>query len=95
MTKALDGAPNDPEQIIAELQRKLAERNAEHDELLRQQMATADVLNVISRSAFDLDIVLATLVESAARLCEAERGMIFLRKSDQFQMSANFGFSPN
>ena len=78
---------DESQQVIAELQRRLHEAFA-------QQAATADVLRVISRSNFDLQTVLDTLVVSAARLCDADRACIFQKRGDVYRWVSNFGFSP-
>jgi two-component system NtrC family sensor kinase len=73
---------------------ELTRLTRERDEALEQQAATADVLKIISRSTFDLKTVLNTLAESAARLCAADKGLIFQQDGDVWRLAANYGFSP-
>src|SRR5246127_1303087 len=76
------------QESYAGLENKVEQRTAELSETLQQQTATAEVLKVISSSAFDLQPVFDTIVQTASRLCEADFALIFKLQGDRYEVVA-------
>ncbi len=73
---------------------ELQAKNRDLTEALEQQTATSEVLKVISRSTFDLEPVLETLIENATNLCDAEKGSIARPDGDVYRIAVSYGNSP-
>ena len=73
---------------------ELQEKNADLTKALEQQTATSEVLKAISRSTFDLQPVLQTLIENATRLCSAQQGFIFRAEGDLYHLAVDYNAPP-
>jgi GAF domain-containing protein len=91
VSPATDSALNDPQRIIADLQRELAKARAQRDEALARETATSEVLGVINSSAGDLAPVFDAILEKAMRLCDAAFGGLWTFDRDQFICVASRG----
>jgi hypothetical protein len=78
----------------ADLQEQLDGRTRELDEALQQQTATSEVLSIIRRSPADAQPVFDAIVQSAARLCGAIFGTVYLYDNDRLRIVANSNFTP-
>jgi len=86
--------PDRPRYSHAELVKQVAALTRQLSEALEQQATTAEVLKIISRSSFELQSVLETLVEAAARLCQADEAQILRPKDADYYCAASYGFPP-
>jgi GAF domain-containing protein len=92
---ALDEAAIDHRQIIAALRRELDERTIERDEALAQQLATSEILGVISRSPTDTQPVFEAIVARAAALCQAEFSAVARFEDGLLHLVAVHSMSPD
>ena len=92
MNATPDNTLADPEQIIADLRRQLAECKAERDQGLQRETAAAEVLQLINSSPDDLTPVFDAILEKAHSLCDAPLGSLVLRDGDQLRAVATRGY---